>query len=73
VVFHVQFFGLVRHQGYGSIAAQGFGTGANFVRFVLDTLNLGAVNARELRMAFHRQAVTALVIFDQVLAEGFNG
>jgi hypothetical protein len=73
VGFHVRFFGLVRHQIDRSVAAQSFGIGAGFVRLVYDALSLGAIDGRELRMAFHRQAVTAPVILDQVFAERFNG
>ena len=34
--------------------------GADFVRFVHDALNLGAIRSRELRMQLHRQEVAAL-------------
>ena len=65
VVFHVRFLGLVHHRLDGSVAAQGFGIGAGFVRFIHDALSLGAIDSRELRMQLHRQAVAAVVILDQ--------
>ncbi len=49
----------------GSVAAQGFGIGAVFVRLVHDALRLSAIDAWELRVKLHRQAVAALVILDQ--------
>jgi len=55
----------VHHQRDGRVAAQGFGIGAGFVRFVHDALNLGTLDSRELRMQRYRQAIAALVILDQ--------
>jgi len=60
VVFHILFFGLVRHHRDGSAAAQGFGIGASFVGFVHDALNLGGIRSGGLRMQLHRQEVAAL-------------
>ena len=65
VVFHIWFFGLVRHQRDGSAAAQGFGIGASSVHFVHDAVKLGAIRSRELRMQLPHQALAAFVILDQ--------
>jgi hypothetical protein len=61
-LFSMLYRSLIRLQFDGSVAAQGFGIRAGFVRFVHDALSLGAINSRELRMQLHRQAVAALVI-----------
>jgi len=52
---------LIHHQLEGSVAAQGFGVRAGFVRFIHDALTLDAIDSRQLRMQFHCQAVAALL------------
>ena len=56
---------LVHHQRNRRVAAQGFGIRAGLVRFFHDALRLIAVGSRKLSMQLHRQAETALIVFNQ--------
>lgn len=60
-----EFRRFIHYQLDGSVSAQGFGIRAGFVRLFHDALSLDAIQARELRMQIHRQAVATVLILNQ--------
>src|SRR6185369_17706879 len=64
---------LIHYQLHGGVAAEGFGVRTGFVSFLHNMLDLGAIDPGNLRVQFHGQAVSALVILDQAYERSHGG